>query len=265
MYDAVTPANIPRTAAMVAGYVNGKYAWAASDWARFPNAVQVQISVRAAWTVGHVLDVEPGDATPAEAVGWFQARRAHGADPTVYCNLSTWPSVRAAFAAAGVPESHYWIAKYDGAASVYAGSVAKQHTNDAAHGYDVSAVADYWPGVDPAPATVAGASTDDDETEGHMLCKATHAPGATPGDDYIVIPCDGKTSLYIAPAYNRTVKVLGTAAVKDTNGTGAGAYTDMQALNQINPDQPGPIRVGNGCRHVVLRYSADHDFTAWCK
>jgi hypothetical protein len=162
MYDAVTPRNIPANAQMVAGYVNGTYAWSAADWARFPNAVKVQISVRAAWTVGHVLDVEPGDSTPAEAVGWVQARRAHGADPSVYCNYSTWASVRAAFQAAKVAEPHYWIARYNGVQEVYPGSVAKQHSGDVPPGIDISSVADYWPGVDPGNGAIAMTLTNAD-------------------------------------------------------------------------------------------------------
>jgi hypothetical protein len=149
MYDAVTPAHIPASAQMVAGYLNGSYAWSAADWARFPNAVKVQISTQARWTVGHVLDVETGDATPTQAVGWVQTRRRWGADPSVYCNYSTWASVRAAFQAAGVAEPHYWIARYNGVQEVYPGSVAKQHSGDVPPGIDISSVADYWPGVDP--------------------------------------------------------------------------------------------------------------------
>jgi hypothetical protein len=149
MYDAVTPANIPGDAQLVAGYLTGPYAWKPADWARFPNIPHVGIATQAIYSVGQVLDVETGDATPAQAPGWVQKRRAAGVDPTCYCNSSTWPSVRAAFQAAGVPEPHYWIAKYDQNPALPAGAVAKQHTNTA--GWDLSSVADYWPGVDPAP------------------------------------------------------------------------------------------------------------------
>lgn len=169
LYDAVTPANIPASAQMVAGYVDGRYAWRASDWARFPNAVKVRIAVFASTDDGHVLDVEPGDATPAQAVGWVQRRRAAGVDPTVYCGLSTsgysWAQVRAAFQAAGVAEPHYWVAAYPGIGpALYPGSVAHQYANPGP--YDLSVVADYWPGVDGASTvsnvlsalpTVAGA------------------------------------------------------------------------------------------------------------
>lgn len=152
MYDSVRPAAIPRNAEMVAGYLPpSRYAWSTQDWARFPKAVKVQIAIFASVNDGHVLDVEPGDATPAEAPGWVTRRRAAGVDPTVYCNLSTWPTVRAEFRRQGVAEPHYWIARYDNHAEMIAGAVAKQYADPATHGrghYDLSIVADHWPGVD---------------------------------------------------------------------------------------------------------------------
>jgi len=155
MYDAVTARNIPTTAAIVAGYIDKikLEPWSAADWARFPGAVKVQIVKKAATNAGHVLDVEPGDATPAEAPGWVRMRRAAGADPTIYMNSSTWPAVRKAFTDQGVAQPHYWVAQYDGNpkwATGWAelGCVAKQYAGNVAPGFDLSSVADYWPGVD---------------------------------------------------------------------------------------------------------------------
>lgn len=155
MYDAVTATNIPADAQMVAGYIDRIQLrpWSAADWARFPNAVKVTIVKKASTNDGHVLDVEPGDATPAEAPGWVRMRRAAGADPTVYCNTSTWPSVRAAFRSANTAEPHYWLARYDGNPAwdsgwAAAGVVAKQYAGNVAPGFDLSSVADFWPGVD---------------------------------------------------------------------------------------------------------------------
>lgn len=155
MYDAVTARNIPTTAAMVAGYIDKikLEPWSAADWARFPTAVKVKIVKKAGTNDGHVLDVEPGDATPAEAPGWVRMRRAAGAVPTVYCNTSTWPSVRAAFRSAQVAEPYYWLARYDGKPDwdtgwSAAGVVAKQYAGNVPPGVDLSSVADFWPGVD---------------------------------------------------------------------------------------------------------------------
>lgn len=164
MYDGITVANLPATATMVAGYVDGLYSNIAALAARFPNATRVPIAVFPSTDDGIVLDVETGDATPAQAPGWVQMRRSHGVDPTVYCNSDTWPAVRQAFAAAGVPEPHYWIAAYDNNPTIPAGAVAKQYQST--DPWDASVVADYWPGIDsaptpaptPAPAPVPSAS-----------------------------------------------------------------------------------------------------------
>ena len=152
MYDAVTPGQIPTSATMVAGYADGLYANLGAMRTRFPHATVVSIAVR--WTTrAQVLDVESGDATPAQAVQWCTKTMADKSNKelTVYCSVSAWPGVRAAFKTAGVTEPNYWVAAYDGQASVPAGAVAKQFLGDY-QGYDKSVVADYWPGVDSGPA-----------------------------------------------------------------------------------------------------------------
>ena len=153
MYDSVTPSAIPRSARMVAGYLPpSRYAWSAAEWALFPQARKVRIAIFADVNDGHVLDVEPGDATPAQAPGWVVMRRRAGVDPSVYCNASTWPTVRREFQRRGIREPHYWIAKYDNVARLIPGAVAKQYADPPTHGrghFDLSIVADHWPGVDP--------------------------------------------------------------------------------------------------------------------
>lgn len=149
MYDGITPSRIPADATMVAGYVDGRYANIPALKERFPKARIVPIAVFAHTNDGVVLDVEPGNATPAQAPGWVVSRRHAGVDPTVYCSASTWPTVQAAFRNAGITEPHYWIADYDHDPTVPVGAVAKQYKNTA--GYDVSSVRAYWPGVDPKP------------------------------------------------------------------------------------------------------------------
>lgn len=146
MYDSVRVSGIPKDAKMVAGYVDGLYANVGTMRRAFPNAVVVRIAVSARTNDGHVLDVEDGDATPAESVGWVKRRRLAGFDPSVYCNASVWPAVRKAFKDAGIPEPHYWIAKWDGIAQIPQGAVAKQYKNGP--DYDTSIVSNYWAGVD---------------------------------------------------------------------------------------------------------------------
>jgi hypothetical protein len=150
MYDAVTVANVPADATLVAGYGDGYWNNAAAFKARFPGAIVVEIAVSSHDNLGQVLDVETGDATPAEAPGWVQMRRAAGVHPTVYCNSSTWPQVRAAFASAGVAEPEWWIAQYDNDPTLFPGTVAKQYADPGP--YDLSSVAPFWPGIDPTPS-----------------------------------------------------------------------------------------------------------------
>lgn len=149
MYDAVDAAQVPADAQMVAGYLEGHWPSYNALVARFPHARHVSIAIAAHYDAGLVLDVETGDATPAQAPGWVLMRRKAGVDPTVYCNTSTWPSVRKAFREQLVAEPHWWVAQYDGDPTIPAGAVAKQYRDPGP--YDVSSVVAYWPGVDPAP------------------------------------------------------------------------------------------------------------------
>lgn len=153
MADAINPANIPvGKFPLVAGYVDGpRSQWPAAGWVRHASSILVRIAVFASTNNGHVLDVETGDATPSQAPDWVQRRRVAGVDPSVYCSISLWPAVRAAFHAANVAEPHYWVAGYPGGGAVIpAGAIAHQYADPLTSGgnYDLSVVADYWPGVD---------------------------------------------------------------------------------------------------------------------
>lgn len=151
MYDSTTPDAIPADAGLVAGYVNGDYPWTMADWDRFANVVRLSITVTAK-AVAHVLDVETGDATPAQVPAWLELARKAEIDPTVYCNKSTWPEVQLQCQRENVPEPHYWIADPPegniAVAHLVPGSVATQYAWPE-HGsdghYDVSLVADGWP------------------------------------------------------------------------------------------------------------------------
>lgn len=157
MYDGINALTLPSTGAqMVAGYTDGTWPSLAAMVVRFPGLVHVAITVHPADNEGVVFDCEKGNGTPEDAVNWVLRRRASGADPTVYCNTSTWPSVKAAFNTHDVPPPHYWVADYDGVAAIPAGAVAKQYASHS--GYDISVVADYWPGVDSAPIAAGGSA-----------------------------------------------------------------------------------------------------------
>lgn len=161
MYDSTSPWDIPRDAQMVAGYVDGRYAWPQAWWDLFPNAVHVKISAIGVRTAP-VGDVEVGCIwPPANAVPWVRRARADGYDPTIYVNeLNDWLPVRQAFWAAGEPEPHYWVARYNGVREIPAGAMARQfahpHDGDGVANYpwetgkhyDLSVVRDFWPGID---------------------------------------------------------------------------------------------------------------------
>lgn len=164
MYDSTSPWDIPSNAEVVAGYVDGRYAWPQSWWDLFPNAVHVKISAIGRNTAP-VGDVEVGCIWPVEnAVDWVLRARADGYDPTIYVNQQNdWAPCRAAFQRRGVAEPHWWVAKYDGVRVIPDGAVGKQfaHPHDKDYDgkrslrrwetgkhFDLSVVADYWPGID---------------------------------------------------------------------------------------------------------------------
>lgn len=160
-FDSTVASNIPSDAVGVCGYVDGAYRWASADWARFPNAVKVRIAVNPATNDGHCLDVEPGNWNAVASVDWVIMRRASGlATPTVYAGSwapgYTWQDVLNAHAVRGVDPPLIWYANYDGIAVIPDGCVAKQYASSSMLGIDadVSVVADYWAGVDPAPEPV---------------------------------------------------------------------------------------------------------------
>lgn len=150
MYDSVTASNIPKTARIVAGYVNGIYRWKPSDWALFPNSRHVTITI---WptTDAEVIDVEWGDTTPATIPGWLKKFRPDVSikQRTVYCSLYTkWPAVYNAVKAAGIPQPAYWIADYIKKPFLIAGSTATQWT-DTRTLYDITETDGIWPTIQP--------------------------------------------------------------------------------------------------------------------
>jgi hypothetical protein len=144
----------------VAGYLNGTFVWSQADWDLFPHANHVTITVTASADIGDVLDVETGDATPPQAEAWIAMRKAAGLyRPTIYCNLSTVPAVRAGTGKYVLGTDYdLWIAVFDNStASPYAGCAAKQY--ESTTNYDLSEVYDVdWPHraapvQKPAPVT----------------------------------------------------------------------------------------------------------------
>jgi hypothetical protein len=136
MYDAVTPGNIPKSAEVVAGYIDGDYAYHRDDWNRWPDAIKVLITVSGSLTA-NVADVENGDMTPDQVPEWIHNKHSRGMrDCTVYCNRSTVDPVRAACHG----RSYYiWVADWTGSAHAIDGTVATQYSN-VDNAYDLSMV-----------------------------------------------------------------------------------------------------------------------------
>ncbi|HEV2635537.1 MAG TPA: hypothetical protein VGX23_10360 [Actinocrinis sp.] len=200
MFDGITPAEVPAGAQLYAAYLDGNWADYPAMVARYPNAVHVSIAVSASYDGGQVIDVENGDATPAESVTWVQARRRAGADPTVYCSMSTWPSVKSAFSSRGVAQPHYWIADYSlgDNPAIPAGAIALQYADRG--GYDVSVVADYWPGVDAAaPPPPSAPSQEDDMPYLISVTPDPSVPGETKPTAGIFL-VDGGAVAHVDPA-----------------------------------------------------------------
>jgi hypothetical protein len=259
LYDSITATDIPTGAQMVAGYVNGTFQWSDADWARFPNATKVRIATRAWINDGHVLDVETGDAVPGQAPAWVEMRRAAGVDPTVYCNASTQVAVQAAFNAAGVPQPHYWIAHYDNVPTLPPGAVAKQYINDPISGghYDLSVVADYWPGVDPAGPQPATFPPSPDDEESTVLVPA--------GTDHVTLITHGKTRLVLGCGFGDQVTIHSI----DGWGTNASGWNSIRVgvgghIGEfvLNPDEPLDIPLQNGEVLCSISYTANHSFAA---
>ena len=88
MYDSVTLSEVPPNPPAVACYASGTFANEAEARRRFPNAHILTIAVNASHDAD-CLDVEQGDATPAQAAGWYARQRARGITrPCIYASAS---------------------------------------------------------------------------------------------------------------------------------------------------------------------------------
>ena len=128
IYDSVTPGAIPSGKA-AAVYANGAYAASSAQLTRHHSVLW--IDTNGSDPAANVLDVEPGDATPAGAAHWVEHRLS--AQPhsvaIVYTMKSDWQQVKANVAALPSwmrPKVRYWIADPTGVPHVVAGASATQ-------------------------------------------------------------------------------------------------------------------------------------------
>lgn len=139
MRDSISPQDIPADTPVVAGYGDGRWVWSSADWSRF-SGVKLSIVVFPQHS-GDILDVELGDATPADVPGWLDRFQRMGRRRgTVYCSRDTIAAVRAA---AGPRAFDWWAATLDGTQDV-PGAVAVQYAGSALTGaaYDESVIVD---------------------------------------------------------------------------------------------------------------------------
>lgn len=170
-YDAINPNNLPVGGDGYLGYDDGNWPDASDIQAKFPDKLVGLITVNPKDNKGSIGDGPPDNGKWSDWVNWVVMRRAAGEDPTINTNTSNWTAGQAAFNAAGVKQPHWWLAHYSNTPpdlknlpAIPAGAIALQCYDYG--GYDISVVADYWPGVDRAPATTqtSVASTDEEES-----------------------------------------------------------------------------------------------------
>ncbi len=128
IYDSTTPTAIP-SGQQVATYSDGPFQATSASVADRGNVLW--IDTNATDTHADALDVEPGDATPAQAATWVSAKLS--ADPTstaiVYTFQSDWSQVQGNInALPSWMHSHvkYWIADPTGTPHMVPGASATQ-------------------------------------------------------------------------------------------------------------------------------------------
>ena len=161
MYDTTTPGAVGRLASTssdaVAGYVDGRYKDLAELVRLYPNHRHLSIAVTADHDAD-CLDIENGDATPAQAPGWVIRQHARGVPrPVLYANLSTMPVVVLRLEQAGIPRKsvRLWMAHFDQHAVIPDGFDAHQYSDTfQGRNVDVSVCLEDFFDVPPVPVPV---------------------------------------------------------------------------------------------------------------
>jgi hypothetical protein len=128
IYDSTSPASVP-AGQHVAAYSNGAYQAAGNQVAGRGSVLW--IDTNGSDTHANALDVEPGDATPAGAAQWVNAKltATPHSDAIVYTFKSDWPSVQNSIhQLPSWEQSHvkYWIADPTGTPHIVPGAAATQ-------------------------------------------------------------------------------------------------------------------------------------------
>lgn len=114
MYDSIDLSQFPSNPEAVAGYVGGRWPTYNDLVKKFPNAHHLSVAVTAQQRA-RCLDIEPGDASVAQALGWFRnmADRTHG-KPVFYTSASNVANLIGTMTASRVSRNDYliWSAHY---------------------------------------------------------------------------------------------------------------------------------------------------------
>lgn len=114
MYDSVEVGTIPASADAVALYIDGHYANFKAGVEHCPHANHLSIAVFADHDAA-CLDVEPLDATPAQAAGWVRRQLDRGQPhPVIYSSRDNMQAVLTDLARAGIgrDQVRLWSAHY---------------------------------------------------------------------------------------------------------------------------------------------------------
>jgi hypothetical protein len=168
-FDAIDVNNLPPNGDGYLGYDDGNWPDADEMATNFPGKEIIPITVNPADNKGIIGDGPPDNGTWPQWVSWVVMRRNAGEDPWINTNESNWTAGQAAFNNAGVPQPHWWIAKYDNDPTIPAGALMKQYASN--DNYDTSSAADYLPGIDPAPPTID--ENEDDVPKFEKTCNPT--------------------------------------------------------------------------------------------
>lgn len=152
MYDSTTVSALPAGSKVYAGYTSGWWPTAVPLAQRFPSAKVITIAVNASH-YAQCLDVEPGDATPAQVPGWITADKQHGfTKPCVYSSLSEWAQIRPLLSASTLASIFKWDADWTYSARLDAGFDATQWTDHwNGRNVDASVVTDAFAGLVVSP------------------------------------------------------------------------------------------------------------------
>jgi hypothetical protein len=195
MYDSVNLDQIPADAQAVGCYVDGAFRNATEAAQRFPHAHILTIAVSADHDA-EALDVESGDATPAEAPAWWFRQKARGIErPCLYASaLAMETGVIPALRRGGIDPAgaRLWSAHYSGKAHICGPSSCGlvsievdgcQWTDQAlGRNLDESLLAADFFGTAPAPSPSPSPAPVSDWQEVMMRSLPELAKGATGAD-----------------------------------------------------------------------------------